>query len=290
MMYMKSIVFYSLWMLIAGCGRVPHVQNHQQENQQASVHPARRIISLAPNITELVYAAGAGQYLVGTVDYSDYPEDAKSLPHVGDALRVDMERVLALKPDLILVWPSGNPASVLEQVKALHVPVREIDVQRIEQVGNALKLIGSLAGTESQAEKVAAQFDADMKALRERYAHRSHLSVFIQVNDQPLYTVNKNQIISEMVSLCGGDNIFADLNQLAPVIGVEAVIQKNPQAILSTDSHSIDLETQWHAWPQLQAVRDHHLYTVPPDNVVRASPRVVKGTEEVCEALDKARR
>lgn len=283
---MKTVVVCLLLTMIAGCHRASHVQTGEQEYS----YPAHRIISLAPSITELVYAAGAGKYLVGTVDYSDYPDAAKSLPHVGDALRVDMERVLALKPDLILVWPSGTPASVLEQVKKLDVQVHEIDAQRIAEVSDALRLIGNLAGTGDVAGNAAAQFENDMNALRAQYAGRSRLSVFIQVNDQPLYTVNKQQIISEIVELCGGDNIFADLNQLAPVIGVEAVIQKNPQVILSTDSHAVDLETQWHAWPQLQAVKNHHLYTVPPDNIARASPRLVKGTEEVCEALDKARK
>lgn len=281
--YFFSLV--CLCMLMTGCHRAAIGQYHEQ----GDVHHAHRIISLAPNITELVYAAGAGRYLVGTVDYSDYPEAARSLPHVGDAWRVDMERILALKPDLILTWPSGTPASVLQQVKLLDIPVREIEVQRISEVGKALRLIGSLTGTESQAEQVASKFEADMNTLRERYAHRSRLSVFIQISDQPLYTVNNNQIISEVVDLCGGDNVFAGLNQLAPVVGVEAVIAKNPQIILSTDSHSMGLEKQWQSWSQLQAVKNHHLYTVAADDIVRASPRLVKGAEAVCEALDRAR-
>ena len=267
----------------------PSSQPPAAQQQQPQQKVAHRIVALAPNLAELVYAAGAGQYLVGTVEYSDYPEAAKSIPRVGDALRIDMERLLALKPDLILAWPSGTPASVLDQVRSLGLPVKEIDAQRIAEVGGALRAIGKLAGTDVTAQKAAAQFENDMSNLRARYAGRTRLSVFIQVNDQPLYTVNKHQIISEVVELCGGDNVFADLDQLAPVIGVEAVIQRNPQVILSTDGHSSDLQTQWHAWPQLRAVHNHHLYTVTPDNIARASPRLVKGTEEVCEALDKAR-
>ncbi|MES1195460.1 MAG: cobalamin-binding protein [Steroidobacter sp.] len=271
-------------LLVSACS-----PSSRQPNDQQTGQAAHRIVALAPNLAELVYAAGAGQYLVGTVDYADYPEAAKSVPHVGDALRVDMERLLALKPDLILIWPSGTPASVLEQVRSLGLPVQEIDAQRIDEVGQALRMIGKDAGTEAAAEQVATHFENAMNALREQYRHRARLSVFIQVNDQPLYTVNKNQIISEVVELCGGDNVFAGLNQLAPVIGIEAVIQNNPQVILSTDSHALDLASQWHSWPQLQAVREHHLYTVTPDNIARASPRLVKGTEEVCEALDRAR-
>ncbi|HEX2586414.1 MAG TPA: ABC transporter substrate-binding protein, partial [Steroidobacteraceae bacterium] len=206
-----------------------------------------------------------------------------------DALRVDMERLLSLKPDLILVWPSGTPPSVLDQVRSLGLRVQEIDAHRIAEVGSALRLIGKLAGTDAVAEKVATQFENDMSALRAQYKGRSRLSVFIQVNDQPLYTVNKHQIISEVVELCGGDNIFADLDQLAPVIGAEAVIQRNPQVILSTDSHDVELQAQWHAWSQLRAVSQQHLYAVTPDNIARASPRLVNGTKEVCGVLDKAR-
>ena len=162
-------------------------------------------------------------------------------------------------------------------------------MQRIAEVSSALRLIGKLTGTEAVAEKTATQFENDMSNLRARYKDRSMLSVFIQVNDQPLYTVNKHQIISEVVELCGGENIFADLDQLAPVIGVEAVIQRNPQVILSTDSHAMELQAQWRAWPQMLAVSKQHLYAVTPDNIARASPRLVSGAREVCEMLDKAR-
>jgi len=273
-----------LMSLLTACGASP------KPNAVSEAVTHRRIVSLAPNITELVYAAGAGQYLVGAVEYSDYPDAAKSVPRVGDALRVDMERLLSLKPDLILAWPSGTPPSVLDQVRSLGLPVKEIDAQRISEVGDALRLIGKLAGTSIVAEQVATQFESDMNNLRSQYAGRPRLSVFIQVNDQPLYTVNKHQIISEVVELCGGDNVFTDLDQLAPVIGAEAVIQRNPQVILSTDSHATALQTQWQAWPQLKAVREQHLYSVTPDNIARASPRLVDGTKEVCQLLDSARR
>jgi len=277
------ILLLCLFSLSCACSPSSQPQSTQQ---QVAHH---RIVALAPNLTELVYAAGAGSYLVGTVEYSDYPEAAKSIPRVGDALRVDMERLLSLKPDLILVWPSGTPPSVLDQVRSLGLPVKEIDAQRIAEVGGALRLIGKLAGTGTTAEMVATQFENDMSAVRTQYKNRSRLSVFIQVNDQPLYTVNKNQIISEVVELCGGDNVFADLDQLAPVIGTEAVIQRNPQVILSTDSHAMELQAQWHAWPQMQAVSKQHLYVVTPDSIARASPRLVNGAKEVCEVLDRAR-
>ena len=271
--------------LTGACGSA----SHQQEVKPSPQHAAHRIVALAPNLAELVYAAGAGEYLVGTVDYADYPEAAKSVPRVGDALHVDYERLLALKPDLILVWPSGTLPSVIEQVKALRLPIQEIDAQRIAEVGKAVRLIGVLAGTEPIAEQAAAKFEHDMQVLREKYFRQSRLSVFIEVNRQPLYTVNKQQIISEVVDLCGGDNVFADLNQLAPVIDVEAVLKVNPQVIVSTDGTTDVITQDWKAWPQLQAVHNNHVYSISPDAINRAAPRLVQGAEEVCRVLDGAR-
>lgn len=250
--------------------------------------PAHRIVALAPSITELVYAAGAGQYLVGTVNYGDYPQQAKSLPHVGDAFRVDLERLLALKPDLILVWPSGTP-NVLEQVRSLGLRVEEIEAQRMSEVGAALLRIGELAGTQTVAQQAAQQFSEGVTRLRQRYAQRKLLQVFIEVNRQPLYTVSKQQIISEVVELCGGRNVFAEIGQLAPQISIEAVLKVNPQVILSTDGSAAQIKQDWQAWPQLTAVKQQRIYAVSPDLVTRAAPRLLQGAEEVCRVLEAAR-
>jgi len=236
-----------------------------------------------------VYAAGAGQYLVATVNYGDYPQQAKSLPHVGDAFRVDLERLLALKPDLILVWPSGTPASVLEQVRSLGLRVEELEIQRMSEVGAALRRIGELAGTQSAAQQAAQQFSEGVSRLRQQYSQRKSLQVFIEVNRQPLYTVSKQQIISEVVELCGGRNVFAEIGRLAPQISIEAVLKVNPQVILSTDGSAAQLKQDWQAWPQLTAVRQQRIYAVSPDLVTRAAPRLLQGTEEVCRVLEEAR-
>ena len=292
----SKIALLCLCGFINACGSASRQEGVQQSSQVVAPRivahriAAHRIVSLAPNITELVYAAGAGQYLVGVVDYSDYPESAKLLPHVGDALRVDMERLLSLKPDLILVWPSGTPPSVLEQVKALGLPVQAIDAQRVTEVGQALKQIGALTGTEETAGQVATDFENKMHVLREKYSHKARLQVFIEVNRQPLYTVNGQQIISEVVDLCGGDNVFAELNQLAPVIDVEAVLKKNPQVIVTTDGTSQEINHDWAQWSQLRAVHNQNVYAISPDTINRAAPRLVQGTEEMCHVLDEARR
>jgi iron complex transport system substrate-binding protein len=264
-------------------------RTHNASESVAARQPAHRIIALAPNLTELVYAAGAGDRLVGTVDYADYPEAAKSIAHVGDALHVDMEKLLSLKPDLILVWPSGTLPSILDQVRALHVPVKEIDAQRIAEISRSIREIGESAGTGQVANQVADDFEHEIGQLRQRYAAVTRLAAFIEVNREPIYTVNSKQIISEVVELCGGDNVFADLNQLAPMIGVEAVIAKDPEVILGTDGTTQQLQSQWNSWPHLRAVKLQHIYAISPDTINRAAPRIIQGIKEVCEVLDAVR-
>lgn len=278
----------TLSLLCAGCTR-PAEPNAAASSSSSNSSAPHRIVALAPSITELVYAAGAGQYLVAKGAYSNYPPEAAAVPEVGDAFRVDFERLLALKPDLVLVWPSGTPATVLEQIRKLGLRVEDVEVQRIHEVSAALLHIGEVVGTQAAAQQAAQQFDADMAALRQRYADRKPLRVFIEVNRKPLYTVGKQQIISEMVELCGGMNVFADIGTLAPEIGVEAVLKTNPQVILSTDATGVQLQQEWRDWPQLEAVKHGHLYVVSPDLVTRAGPRLVQGTAEVCRVLDEAR-
>lgn len=256
----------------------------------AAAAPAPRIVSLAPHLTEIAYAAGAGSALVGTVEYSDYPEAARSLPRVGDGWRVDFERVLALRPDVVLAWSSGTPRATIERLLALRLNVVEVPTYRLEDVPAALRQVGDLAGTRATAEPVAARFDADVRRLRQQHSGSRSVTVFVQIDDEPLFTVSGRHVISEVVELCGGRNVFADLPQIAPQIDSEAVLARDPQVILSTDDTIADPRAQWLRWPQLAAVRHGTIYAMPSDTVARASPRLVQGVESVCGALDDARR
>jgi len=247
-------------------------------------------VSLAPHLTEIAYAAGAGKALVGTVEYSDYPEAARSLPRVGDGWRVDFERVLALRPDVVLAWSSGTPRATIERLLALRLNVVEVPTYRLEDVPAALRQVGDLAGTRATAEPVAARFEADVRRLRQQHSGSRSVTVFVQIDDEPLFTVSGRHVISEVVELCGGRNVFADLPQIAPQIDAEAVLARDPQVILSTDDTIADPRAQWLRWPQLAAVRHGTIYAMPSDTVARASPRLVKGVESVCGALDDARR
>ncbi len=248
-----------------------------------------RIVSLAPNLTELAYAAGAGGTLVGTVEYSDYPDAARALPRVGDAWRVDPERVLALKPDLVLAWPSGTPVDTVARLESLGLRVVSIPTYRLAEVASALRTIGKIAGTSAVADASATAFDARVRQLRTDHAGAPAVTVFIEIDDEPLFTVNGRHVISEIVELCGGRNVFAELPQLAPPVSLEAVLARDPQVILSTDDTIADPLALWRRWTRIAAVRDGTIYSMSSDTLTRATPRLADGASEVCSALDDAR-
>jgi iron complex transport system substrate-binding protein len=256
-----------------------------------SVHAAvpQRIVSLAPHLTELAFTAGAGERIVATVEYSNHPDAARSIPRIGDAFRVDLERLLAVRPDVVLVWDSGTPAPTVERIRALNLSVVSFQTHRLEHVALVLREIGRLAGTSEVAERAAADYERSIRELRERYRNRTTVSVFIEVDDRPLYTVNGRHIMSEIVELCGGRNVFADLNALAPAIGIEAVIAANPQAIISTDDTVQDAAAVWSRWRHIEAVRTGNVYTLRSDDIARATTRLTVAAEAVCRTLDTAR-
>jgi iron complex transport system substrate-binding protein len=255
----------------------------------AIAEPAHRIVSLAPHLTELAFDAGAGQQIVGVDEYSDHPDAARRIPRVGNAFRVDFERVIALKPDVILVWNSGTPRQVIDQLRAVKLRVVEVATYELSDIAQAVRQIGRLAGTEQVAGQAADQYDHALKDLRERYRSRTPISVFLEVNDQPLYTVNGKQIMSQAIELCGGRNIFADLNELAPAVGIEAVLAANPDVILSIDDTVPKPREHWQQWKQLQAIRHDNVFAMPADDLARPTLRLIHGIEVLCEALDKAR-
>lgn len=251
--------------------------------------PARRIVSLAPHVTELLYAAGAGDLLVGASNYSDYPPPATKLPAVGSFAALDLERVLSLKPDLVVGWHSGNKPAQLARLRELGIPVYESQPADFGMIAAALEKLSVLAGTETAGAKAANDFRARWQALQAQYRGRPEVSVFYQIWSQPLMTLNGRHMVSSVLRLCGGRNIFAGLPQLAPTVSVEAVLAADPQVILTpSDAKDQPLE-RWRQFPTLQAVRDGHLYTVNADWLNRAGPRVLEAAGEVCRRLDEAR-
>lgn len=247
-----------------------------------------RIVSLAPNLTELLFAAGAGAQVVGASEYSDWPPPARDLPRIGDAFRLDYEGILALRPDVAVAWQSGTPAEAVARLEQAGVRVVVVPVQSLEDVAAGIETLGRLAGTQDVAAAAAGGFRSAVEGLRARHAGRPSLDVFIELDHRPLFTVTGRHLISEMVSVCGGRNVFASLPGLAPSVDLEAVIAARPDAILYTGPEP-DPAALWQDWPGLPAVRDGNVLRVPGDLVSRATPRVVAGIEAICEALDGAR-
>ena len=253
--------------------------------------PAQRIISLAPNLTELLFAAGAGARLVGTVAYSDFPAPARRVARVGDSSAIDVERVVALKPDVVLAWRSGNPPGTIAKLEQLGVRVFVTEPGTLEAIADEIVLFGRIAGTDDVAGKAAAQFRREITALRHDYQGRRPVSVFYQVWHEPLMTVNSKQVITEVIDLCGGRNIFAGLPALVPRVSLEAVLAANPEAIVTaSDRPAAEALANWSNWQQLRAVRDANLVVIPPDDISRPTPRLLNGARRLCAQLDRIRR
>ncbi|WP_342612882.1 cobalamin-binding protein [Burkholderia ambifaria] len=257
--------------------------------------PAQRVISLAPHATELVYAAGGGAKLVGTVTYSDYPAAAQAVPRVGDNKALDLERIAALKPDLIVVWRHGNAERQTDALRALHIPLFFSEPKHLDDVATSLRQLGTLLGTAPVADAAAASFSRDIAALRARYAARAPVTMFFQVWDRPLTTLNGAHLFNEVITLCGGRNVFAALKPLAPSVTDEAVLAANPEAIVTTSAGATRSDAplpslaRWRAWPALTAVARNNLFAIDGDLLTRPSPRIAQGAAALCEDLDAAR-
>jgi len=253
--------------------------------------PARRIVSLAPHVSELMFAAGAGDRLIGADEFSDYPAAAKALPRIGRAGALDVERIAMLKPDLVIAWGSGNVAGQVAQLRRLGIPVFVSEPRRPEDVARTLRRFGALAGTADTAEQAARGFESAWADLELRYAGRTPVGVFYQIWDKPLMTVNGAHLINRMIETCGGRNVFAALPQLAATVDIEAVLRADPQLIIGSgaDEQRPAWLDDWKRWPRLRAVRDGHLHDVPPQLVQRHGPRLVEGARRLCEAIDRAR-
>jgi len=253
--------------------------------------PAQRIISLTPHLTELVFASGAGSHLVGTVEFSDYPAAAKAIPRIGDNALLDLERIVALKPDLILVWQHGSAQRQLDKLLSLGIPVFYNQSDRLSQVARSIEKLGRLAGTEAIASTVAGAFVAREADLRKRYAARPTVRVFYQIWEQPLMTINDDHLISDVIRLCGGQNVMAGLKQLAPVISIEAVLEADPEVIAgaTAEPNMRDNLDNWKAWPRILAVKRDNLFVIHTDLISRHTPRILDGAQQLCEQLDAAR-
>lgn len=248
-----------------------------------------RIVTLAPHLTELVFAVGAGEQLVGISAWSDYPPEALRLPVIGDAFSIDQEQLALLNPDLLLVWQSGTPAHVIDELRSAGFAVEPIRTRGLADVSAAMRRIGELTGQLRGARAAAVAFDSELQALRESAEGRAPIRVFYQVAARPLYTINNEHYVSELIEICGGQNIFNDLEELAPAVSAEAVVDRNPEVMLTSTDAGEDGFTEWQRWPDIAANRYGNLFLLPADEMARATPRLVIAGRALCLALQKAR-
>ncbi len=255
--------------------------------------PARRIVSLAPHNTENLFAAGAGDALVGTMRHSDYPPEAKKIPRIGDHTGLDLEAIIALKPDLILAWQSGNRTGDIERLRSLGFAVFVSEPRRLDDVAEEIESLGRLAGTYPVAHQFAERFRKRLQRLRHRYTGASPVRIFYEIWHRPLMTINGEQLISQAITLCGGRNIFAHLPVLAATIDLEAVLAADPDAIITSaqdPGRDEQWRREWSRWSGLRAVTLNNLFFVPPDLLQRQGPRILDGVDRLCSVIATARR
>lgn len=252
--------------------------------------PAQRVVSLSPGATELLFSAGAGDKVVAVSAWSDYPEEAADLPQVGDSNRLDLEAIVSLAPDLVVAWVDGNSRSQLERLSGLGISVFWLAPRTFEDIAAAISDLGLLTGSPDLGNERAEAFRAEMAALKARYANARPVKVFYQIWDQPLMTVNREELISKAITLCGGVNVFGELPRLVPRISREAVLEANPEAIITAGSSD---DRQWlEAWrefPGLAAVAAGNLFLEPPDLLARPTLRMADGARHLCQTLEQAR-
>ena len=283
------------WMVLPACVAAFGAQAaiSVQDDAGATVtvpRSAQRIVSLAPHVTELLFAAGAGEFIVGTVSYSDYPAAARAIPRIGDNRQVDIERIVALKPDLLVVWRHNASARQMEQLRALGIPLFYSEPRKLEDIPDTLLKLGRLAGTEDRAGTNAGELRRTLAALSARYSRQPVVRVFYQVWDRPLYTLNGSHIVNDAIRLCGGDNIFAKLPVPAPTVTVEAVLQEDPEAIVSGErKESASGLDHWKKYANMTAVRRGTLIGIDSDLLNRPGPRIVNGAAALCEKLEQTR-
>lgn len=253
--------------------------------------PAQRIAALSPGATELVYASGAGDKVVAVVAYSDYPPEAQKVASVGSHTRLDLERLVALQPDLVIGWVTGNPQAQLAALDELDIPVFFIEPRSFDGVSSTIERLATLAGSEEAGFAEAQRFREGMAELAARYQDAAPVPVFYQVWDEPLMTVNNEHLIGKVITLCGGTNVFGDLERLVPRISDEAVLAADPEAILAGGMGEENRQwlDRWAAFPKLAATQQDNLYFVPPSLIQRPTPRLLQGSRLFCEKLDEAR-
>lgn len=278
-----TILFFTILTACGGSSPDP-IQPHSIPDDQL------RVVTLSPHLAEIVFAIGAGDRLVGVSAYTDFPAAAAALQIVGDAYNLDQERLSLLEPDLLLAWDSGTPLHVIDDLRDRGYRVEVITTTQLDDIPAALRTVGVMLGASERAATVAGEFRRFIAELSSEYRDAAAISVFYQVDSRPLYTVNGSHFVSELIGVCGGTNVFEQLDGLAPLISVEAVLDRDPEVILASSDAGPAAFDEWDRWPGLAANRYGNRFLMPADEIGRPTPRLATAAAAVCEALDAARR
>ncbi len=248
--------------------------------------PATTIITLSPHLAELAFAAGVGARVVATVEHSNYPAAAAELPRVGDAFRLDLERIVSLKPDLVIAWQSGNPALAIGRLQELGLTTWVIEIRQPEEIATSLQQMATAGGQARAGQMAAEHARSRLQKIQQAGIGKPRVRYFYQVAAQPLFTLNGQHLISQSLALCGGENIYADETVLAPQISLESVIVLDPEVMFApaVEGHGNPLAA-WQQWPRLQAVKNQRLYSLPADEISRATPRMLEAVATACSLL-----
>ena len=276
------------WAPLSGAADIPLPQADGSELRLPE--PARRVVTLAPHLAEGAFAAGAGRQLVATVAFSEYPAAAAELPRIGDAFRLDIERITALHPDLVIAWDSGNPRPAIEQLRLLGLAVWTVELREPLAIPEFIEAVGLATGHRAEATAEADRLRSRLADLERRYAGAEPRTYFYQVDAKPLFTINGQHLISRGLALCGGANIFAAEPGLAFQVARESVIVANPDAMLAPRLPDADDPlAMWREWPGLAAVREQALFLLPADEISRATPRFLDSLDTACKLLQGLR-
>jgi iron complex transport system substrate-binding protein len=281
-----AVILLGAALLLAGAAQVGALEVIDDRGERLILaQPARRIVTLAPHLAEIAYAIGAGAQVVGVSSFTTYPPEAARLPVIANAGRVNFERLVELKPDLVLAWRTGNSTLQLERLQRMGFSVLTTETARLQDVPRVMRLIGAATGREAGAERQAREYEQDIERLRQDHAGKPLLSVFVEIWHHPMLSVNGQHLISDALTLCGGRNVFAGAKPLTPAVSHEQLLGAQPDVIITSTEDRAD----WQGWEAVPAVRNKRIYVVNPDFLHRFGPRSLDGARAVCQSLDRAR-
>lgn len=288
-MLLRLLAAFFIFIAQNSMGAIEVVDDNGDKLKLANV--AQRIISLSPNTTEILFHIGAGEKIVGADEYSNYPKQANDILRVNNHAAANYELILSLKPDVVIAWQSGNGEKIISRIRELGIPVFVVETGNLQDIPYLYRRLGQLSGYEKQSNIQAEKFSSGLNQLRKTYSSREEIRLFYQIWNEPLMTLNGDHMVTDIIELCGGVNIFSDAAVLVPYVNIESVLAADPQVIITGGKSKSDLLDSgfWDKWPSLSAVKNQHLYAIPSDLLQRHSDRMLEGTGLMCEYIDLVR-